>query len=1146
MRYIADLHLHSHYSIATSGESDPLHLFEAAARKGINLVGTGDLTHPGWRKELAASLEPDSDSGLFRLKPDLEREARSRLPVSCREAVVRFILTGEISSIYKRGGRCRKVHNVVLLPDLASAEKLCAGLECIGNIHSDGRPILGLDCRNLLEMCLDASAECCFIPAHIWTPHFSVFGSRSGFDLMEDCYGELTGQIYAVETGLSSDPPMNWRLSVLDRYALVSNSDAHSPDKLGREANLIDDELSWAGLTGALKSRDPSRFLGTLEFYPEEGKYHYDGHRACAVRLNPDQTRELGGRCPVCKGRLTEGVYGRVVELADRPAGTIPAAARHYERLVPLREVLAEVLDKGPSSVKTSRLLDQVISRLGPELFILREAPLEDISHEAGPLAAEAVRRTRAGQVKIDPGYDGEYGTVRIFDPGERQTGAQFFFFGQNEDSHLKKIPCNADPYPHPLRAVRDSATEDVRDRLALSSKAASPGDGSPLSALNALQTEAVTAGGGPLAVAAGPGTGKTRCLAARAWHLVVEQGEDPSRVTAVTFTNRAAREMRERIAALPGMDADKTQAMFIGTFHAWCLDFLTGVRGRVPVVLDEHERLELLRDSLTPTLRPGLRALSDGISLCKARLETPELFHGPEAVREAWTAYRALCRRLGVLDFDDLIAEAAGILRSDPKVLAQARESCVWLLVDEFQDVNPAQYELVRWLAGPRGDGLFVIGDPNQSIYAFRGACPDVFEHLLRDWPRTRTVSLERGYRCGPSVSGAAAALIAAGGSVWSAPVPVNSMDQPVFMLRCQSGTAEAIAVVREVARLAGGTGMLQAHGQGRGAGALEEQDFSLGDFLVLARTSSLLGELEQAFIIEGLPCRVRGSRSFLEDRKVQELLAFLRLAANRADDFHCRSALRLAGLDPDSDYFIEVARAAADDGRSVVAELKVRLSREVPLSRASERAAEFLVRLERCHREMDRVPPEDALRALAEDFLSYQPEEATPVDTLLRTARRFQNTRDFLRQTALQAEGDLEIVSGGSVSRVEAVTLSTMHAAKGLEFPVVFVCCLEDGLVPYTLRESDPAEERRLLYVSMTRASRRLYLSSAARRILQGQTVKRGMVTLYRGYSIRPYRWNISPVAGPATPPGPSARPALNHGQAMFTGFIALNVSR
>ena len=416
LKYLADLHLHSHYSMATSRDLDPEHLFEAAALKGITLVGSGDFTHPGWRNEMDSCFQHAPDgSGLYCLESEIESEVRDSLPDNVRDSVVRFVPTAEISSIYKKNGRTRKVHNVVVMPSLEAAERLSTALDRVGNIRSDGRPILGLDCRDLLEMCLEACEDVCFIPAHIWTPHFSVFGSKSGFDSLEECFEDLTGHIYALETGLSSDPPMNWRLSALDRYAMVSNSDAHSPDKLAREANIFDTELSYDGFTSALKDRDPERFVGTLEFYPEEGKYHLDGHRACGVRLTPEQSAEYGGRCPSCGGKITGGVVGRVIELADRPEGTRPDSARHFESLVPLREVLAECLGKGPKTKTVQSELDRIRETFGPEMHILRSVPIDQIEKTFGDIIAEAISRVREGRLTIESGYDGEFGRVKIF-----------------------------------------------------------------------------------------------------------------------------------------------------------------------------------------------------------------------------------------------------------------------------------------------------------------------------------------------------------------------------------------------------------------------------------------------------------------------------------------------------------------------------------------------------------------------------------------------------------------------------------------------------------------------------------------------------------------------------------------------------------
>jgi DNA helicase-2/ATP-dependent DNA helicase PcrA len=334
MRFVADLHIHSHFSISTSRELTPERLEAWARRKGIQVVGTGDATHPGWLSELKESLEP-AEEGLYRLRAEAAAASPGApLPPEYQGRVLppRFLLSAEVCTIYRRGDRTRKVHHLILLPGLAAAESLQRRLERVGSLVSDGRPVLGLDAQRLLEIVLESCPGSCFIPAHIWTPWFSALGDKSGFDSIEECYGELAGEIYAVETGLSSDPPMNWACSFLDRFALVSNSDAHSPEKLGREANLFDTELSYPAIIAALKtgaiadgsssasagSSTPRGFLGTIEFFPQEGKYHYDGHRKCGVRWEPRQTLEKGGLCPVCGKPVTVGVLHRVAQLADR------------------------------------------------------------------------------------------------------------------------------------------------------------------------------------------------------------------------------------------------------------------------------------------------------------------------------------------------------------------------------------------------------------------------------------------------------------------------------------------------------------------------------------------------------------------------------------------------------------------------------------------------------------------------------------------------------------------------------------------------------------------------------------------------------------------------------------------------------------
>lgn len=409
MKMIADLHIHSRFSMATSKEGTPENLDFWARKKGISLIGTGDFTHPVWREELKERLVSEGN-GLYRLRDEYVKEESRKFPGEG----TRFVVSGEISSIYKKNGKTRKVHNVILLPSLEAADAMAQRLEKIGNIHSDGRPILGLDSHDLLEMMLDVCPEGILIPAHIWTPHFSVLGAKSGFDSVEECFEELAPYIHALETGLSSDPAMNWRISKLDRYQLVSNSDAHSPSKLGREANLLDIDCSYEGFYRAIQTGEGLE--GTVEFFPEEGKYHFDGHRKCGVSLSPVEAERLGGICPVCGKKLTMGVDHRVEQLADRAEGFVKKDGKKYESLVPLPEVISACMGYSTASKKVQGCFEQMIQTLGTEFDILRNVPSEDIKSCAGERIAEGIENVRTGNVKRIPGYDGEYGKIELFE----------------------------------------------------------------------------------------------------------------------------------------------------------------------------------------------------------------------------------------------------------------------------------------------------------------------------------------------------------------------------------------------------------------------------------------------------------------------------------------------------------------------------------------------------------------------------------------------------------------------------------------------------------------------------------------------------------------------------------------------------------
>jgi len=418
MKFISDFHIHSHFSIATSKNLVPEYLDYWARLKGITVVGTGDFTHPGWTKELKEKLEP-AEQGLFKL-----RDGYSIKPDSGNthyaDSIVRFILTSEISSIYKKRGKTRKVHNVIFAPDFDTVDRIQDELTRIGgNITSDGRPILGLDSRDLLEIALHASENIFFVPAHIWTPWFSALGAKSGFDTIDECYDDLSEHIYAVETGLSSDPAMNWTCSFLDKYTLISNSDAHSPEKLGREANIFNTELSYDSITQTLKTGDPEQFLGTIEFFPQEGKYHYDGHRKCGILWDPVETLRNNMICPVCNKMVTVGVMNRVIQLSNREDIQERKIRHPYYSTIPLKEILSEINGVGPNSKKINSIYFSLLEKVGTEFDILFNLPIDEIRNRADDILAEAVQRMRNREVIIKEGYDGEFGVIKVFSTGD-------------------------------------------------------------------------------------------------------------------------------------------------------------------------------------------------------------------------------------------------------------------------------------------------------------------------------------------------------------------------------------------------------------------------------------------------------------------------------------------------------------------------------------------------------------------------------------------------------------------------------------------------------------------------------------------------------------------------------------------------------
>lgn len=1086
MRFIADLHIHSRFSRATSRDLDLPHLHVAAQRKGVTVVGTGDFTHPGWFAELREQLVP-AEEGLYRLRDDLARAAEAEVPPSCRRPV-RFLLSVEISNIYQRGEGVRKVHNLILVPDFDAAARLRVRLERMGNLASDGRPILGLDSRDLLEITRESGDRNVFIPAHIWTPWFSVLGAKSGFDSMEEAFCDLAGEIFAVETGLSSDPPMNWRLSALDRFTLVSNSDAHSPGKLAREANVFDAELSYDAMIDALRTRDPARFLGTVEFFPQEGKYHADGCRRCAFRCFPRETLEHGGRCPGCGKRITVGVLHRVEALADRGEGYRPERAPPFRSLIPLEEILAEVYRVGAGTRTVRRAADALVASLGPELEILRQVPLEEIERAGGAVISEGVRRVRAGEVEIAAGYDGEFGVIRIFRDNERdRIGGQKGLFsgasmvpaapgapgppprgagqgrartrkgrgrraaereGEEAGAHVSQAPAApaAEQHGGEAPAAGHAASRARHVREAPAAWGALPlFSGTGMEDLDAEQQRAVEHGPGALLVLAGPGTGKTRVLVRRIAWLIDRFGVEPGAILALTFTNRAADEVRERLGRL--IPVEHARRVAVRTLHAHGLAIVRAEAAQLglpePVrVIGEAERLARIAAMVG---RESAERAARAISRLKARAgdgpgEDPELL---ALARE----YGACLRADGLVDFDDLVRLPARLLAAEPEIAARWRRAFVWVLVDEFQDLDATQYDLLTEIAPP-GSNVTAVGDPDQAIYGFRGASPEFVERFVKEYSPT-VVRLTRNYRSTPTILRAAAGVIAAGQEAR----PLHAVAEGgvrILLREAPTAAAEAEAVVHDIERLVGGTSLFS-----RDSGRVVDEEPEVRGFsetAVLFRVRQAAYPLMEALERSGIPYQHAEARPLLADPVVAAIVQ------------------RTRGLPPGTTPAAAL-REAVDALAAEALRGAVPVASEPGLAKG-EGAAET--------GEVGLRP--GGGRGWAEEIRRIGARLA-PI------AEGAGDLPSFTAELALRSDPDL------LDPRAERVALLTLHAAKGLEFPVVFIIGCENGLIPYRPPSGEPApldEERRLLYVGMTRARRILILSRARRRTLFGRSVE------------------------------------------------------
>jgi len=1086
--FIADLHIHSKHSRATSRDCDLEHLAWWAGRKGITVVGTGDFTHPGWFEELRTKLVPDGDTGLFRLRDDLDRERLRTLPGSCR-GPVRFMLSVEISTIYKKADRTRKIHHLIYAPDLETAARFNRALGKIGNLHSDGRPILGLDSRHLLEIALESGPGAYLVPAHIWTPWFAVLGAMSGFDAVADCYGDLAEHVFAVETGLSSDPPMNWRVSSLDRYTLVSNSDAHSPPILGREASAFACEVDYFAMRRALETR--TGYDGTVEFFPEEGKYHLDGHRKCETRFLPAETRKLGGACPECGKRVTEGVLSRVETLADRDEGEQPAQVAPFTNLVPLPEIVGEIVGVGAKSKSVEREVAGLVERLGPELEILRTIPPEDIRRAGSELLGESISRLRRGEVRREAGYDGKYGVIRMFEERElrgRPVVESLFYEAEPPAETSTETPATlaasvsaADARVKGSRqrsAERDAglpldlfgtpvtATPERTDFRGTGTPAAAPRRTAArrvaelLSALDPEQRSAAEIVHGPLLVVAGPGSGKTRTCTYRIANLLLAHGVAAERCVAVTFTRRAAAEMQARLEALLGR---KARGAVVTTLHGLGLRILTEQRVAVGLqrgfrVADEAERVALAREVFgvgERRARSLLSQISRARRVGESRGARPREAAPVTEASVLTGAYREALWERDLVDFDDLVEIPASLLESDLTLRDAYRERFAWLSVDEYQDVDDLQYRLIRTLA-PASGNLCAIGDPDQSIYGFRGADVGFFLRFHRDYPTAPTVQLTRNYRSTPViVAGAGQAiapetLVAERKLVAATPADAD-LPERIVVHAAASERAEAEFVAHSIERLLGGYSWLSIDSGRVGSGDGEAgAALSFADIAVLYRTEAQAAAIALAFDRAGVPFQQRSHERLLDRPGVRAI------------------ADRL--------------RAGPDEGAGGSATVPA-----LPLGGSVSDRLELVAREAAAAQELELEPSHAAAPGAGASAADIR----AAADLLQPLAKRHgDDVEGFLADLALGAEVD------SLDPRADRVSLLTLHAAKGLEFPVVFLVGCEDGLLPLRFGgapANDAAEERRLFFVGMTRARTHLLLSWARRRRVRGESSAR-----------------------------------------------------
>lgn len=1040
MKFIADFHVHSHYSIATSKDLTPENLEKWALLKGIRVVGTGDMIHPGWYEELNKKLVP-SDDGLFQLNDEYRLDEVRSLYVE--KQPIKFMLTGEISNIYTKNGKTRKVHSLIMTSSFATLKKIQTRLDALGNIRSDGRPILGLSSKDLLEIVLESGDDAVLVPAHIWTPWFSVLGSKSGYDTIEECFEDLTKYIFAVETGLSSDPSMNWNCTFLDRYTLISNSDAHSPEKLGREANIFDAEISYQGIMEALKTGRKERFLGTIEFFPEEGKYHLDGHRKCGISWTPQETAKHKGICPVCEKKVTIGVLNRVIELADRIDPELLAPNRHpFYSLTTLKSLISEIMSVGANSQKVNNYYQSLIRKGGSEFSLLLDLPVDRIKEIGDEVLAEGIRRLRNKEVYIKGGFDGEFGKINVFQPGEIPSfSPQLSLLG----IEAKRPSSCQRRSPFPSNVKKNRLTK--ANGLLPTKKEAGQGLSVPQKRMNKEQQEAINHYLGPCLFLAGPGTGKTYTLTMRIVRLIKEKGIYPSEILAVTFTNKAAEEMKDRIMRNFSRGSI-CQYMTISTFHSLGLEILrkyAALLGRSTgfAIFAEDEQDYIVKMHLGIDKKETGRIVSK-IKDAKNSGLTPEEIKD-ETFRRIYREYDMVLEKENAFDIDDLVLAPVRLLRSHHDIARLYGNTYRFICVDEYQDINFAQYQLIRLLAPDKEANICVIGDPNQAIYSFRGADVRFIKNFQDDYPSARIYRLKTSYRCSNTILQASTQVV--GGKEEKSLIDGLNEGVSITVQEFPTAKSEAEFVARTIEKMMGGTRFFSLDSE-IADGNIQAQITSFSDFAVLFRLAKMAPDLEKAMNDHGIPYQLVGEEPFFRQEPIVSIIDVLRLIAVPENEILFRKLKD------------KKVKGITESWRST-------LDRKAFQGKVGEQINEIV----------------DA------HFSEIISPHTQKVGRLLSLADKYDS----------DLSGFLSFIQLGSAPdtynpKSERVALTSLHAAKGLEFPCVFIIGCEAGIIPFSLFQgykAHPEEERRLFYVGMTRARQFLYLTHAKRRSLFGRSL-------------------------------------------------------